>query len=95
MEPLKHQQVKMDDDAISNQDGLTPNSGRQQLHHYEEPITYYPNLGSNTGALIRHDILEDKARSRSVSPNQRDTDMSIGASLNPNLKKAKEDRIAI
>jgi len=95
MEPLKHVQVKIEDDAISNQDGLTPKSGRQQPHYYEEPAAYYPNLGSNTGALIRHDILEDKARSRSVSPNQRDSDMSIGASLNPNLRKAKEDRIAI
>ena len=95
MEPLKHVQVKIDDEAMSNQDGLTPRSGHQQPHYHEEPAAYYPNLGSNAGALIRHDILEEKARSRSVSPNQRDTDMSIGASLNPNLKKAKEDRIAI
>ena len=60
----------------------------------EAPETYFPNLGSNAGVLIRKDILDEKQRSRSPSPNkQRESDMSIGMSLNPNLKKAKEDRI--
>ena len=58
------------------------------------PMAHLPNLGSNAGVLIRKDVIAAKEHSRSRSPNRlNDTDMSIGSSLNPNLKKAKEDRL--
>ena len=58
------------------------------------PMAQLPNLGSNAGVLIRKDVIAAKEHSHSRSPDrQRETDMSLGSSLNPNLKKAKEDRL--
>ena len=58
------------------------------------PMAQLPNLGSNAGVLMRRDVIAAKDHSKSRSPDrQRDTNLSMGSSLNPNLKKAKEDRL--
>ena len=55
-------------------------------------MAHLPHLGSNAGVLIRKDV--NAAKEHSKSPNRlNETDMSIGSSLNPSLRKAKEDRL--
>ena len=74
---------KYDDNSIKSYD-----TGR------DGPMAQLPNLGSNAGVLIRKDVIAMNERSKSRSPDrQRETDMSLGSSLNPNLRKAKEDRL--
>lgn len=57
-------------------------------------MAHLPHLGSNAGVLMRRDV--HAAKEHSKSPNRlNETDMSIGSSLNPSLKKAKEDRLKL